>query len=223
MRPSCLVASWISRSSWIAVLLSTSMALAQTGPPPAPTYVSASDDAVFPAGGVGIGTPYGVVGGRLGAEIGYAGLAGGVGLVPFAWEPAFSLSASVYLVDRTQAVRPKLTGVYSNAVAVVAILDDGDPFDALYSKLYDGLAVYGGIDWRISKTSSICLDINVGAVFPTVGVDQVNEDHERIEEEFRSQGYVLREFSKARTFPFVSLGITLNPGRTLTRVLPGTR
>jgi len=192
-------------------------------PRPAPAvrhaaYVPAIESPIFVQAGAGVGIPYGTMGGRLALGSDHFSVDAGVGLVPFAWEPGFGIGGAIYLAGRTAPVRPKFSAVYSNAVAMIAILQSGS-LDALYSQLYDGLATYFGVDWRLGKTSSFCLDIGVGAVFPSAGIDAVKADFDRVRADYARRGYSLRGSSSPRSAPFVSFGLTFSPARAMKIVL----
>jgi hypothetical protein len=179
-------------------------------------YVSMSEAAASPAFGAGIGISYGLLGFRGGPEFARWSPCLGVGVVPIDWSLGITVSGTVFLTDRTKTVRPKITLAYSNAVAIAAVVVGDDIFDPAFSKTYSGLAGYFGIDWRITKRSTITLELGVGAVYPFEGIDQVNEDLKEAQERYLSQGYILEDTQEARSFPVFYLGLVYSPGRTMT-------
>ena len=102
---------------------------------------------------------------------------------------------------------------------MIVILEEGS-LDPEYSKLYGGLAAYLGVDWRLGRTSPFGIDLNVGAIFPSDGIDEVKDEFERVKKEHEDQGYQLDNMSEPRSFPFVSLGLTLCPARAMKLVMP---
>lgn len=165
--------------------------------------------------GTGLGVPYGIFGGKV--SLGTSLITGdiGLGLLPFAWEPGVSVSGAVHFGSQYAAVRPKLTLAYSNIVAASLLLEE-DSVDALYEETFSGIGIYGGMDWRLDKTSPFCIDLNIGWVFPFVGNSEIRERYDRAKADLRSQGYSLtgaEHLSLDR--PKVSLGITYAPQRSL--------
>jgi hypothetical protein len=163
--------------------------------------------------GLGIGVPYGVIGGKLalGNEQITADL--GLGLVPFAWSPCVSLSGVLHFGDRYAPVRPKITVSLSNATGVIALIDQAD-MEALYSKTYPGVGAYAGLDFRLGKTSPLGIDLNIGWVFPFAGNDAILKDYEEVRDRYVSEGYTLSDEKLSLNTPKFSIGITYSPKRS---------
>jgi outer membrane protein OmpA-like peptidoglycan-associated protein len=167
--------------------------------------------------GAGLGLPYGVIGGKLG--LGGDWLSGdvGFGIVPLSWQPAVSGSAVLYLANRNATVRPKFTFGYSNAAAALVILEDASGstgLDTIYDETFPGVGIYGGVDWRISKTAPFCLDLNIGWIFPKGGNKKIEDKYQEIVADLESQGYSVSAETLSLDTPKVSVGITYSPGRS---------
>jgi hypothetical protein len=216
-----LVVFWVSILSLVfntapPIAFGSSADTTQTEPPQTVyKYVSKSDATTFPILGAGIGIPYGIIGLRGGPEFARWSPTIGIGLVPFDWSAAFTVSGTVYFNDRTKTVRPKITLAYSNAAAIAVILNGDQLSDPLFSKVYSGFACYFGIDWRFTKQASYTLEIGIGGAFPLEGIDQVNDDLKEAQASYLSQGYIIEDYREATSFPVIYLGLVYNPGRTM--------
>jgi len=167
--------------------------------------------------GAGAGIPYGVLGGKLAVGGSRAMGEFGFGFVPLAWESALSAGAVLHLGSRWAPVRPKLTVTYSTAAAAIIILDNSfgsTSLDPLYKELFPGFGVYGGMDWRIGRSSTICLDLNVGWIFPNVGNHGVEERYWKAVEDLIGEGYSLQNEKLSLGTPKISAGITYSPWRS---------
>lgn len=200
----------------LVILFAMSMTLGftQTTTPFLPRYVPHDSAKMMWDIGCGIGVPYGTFGGKL--SIGTSQFTGdfGVGLLPFAWQPAFSLAGVVHFGNRYANVRPKLTATYSNVAAAILILESGGT-ETLFDETFSGIGVYLGVDWRLSKTSPLIIDLNIGWIFPAVGNDEIRKRNDEAIDDLRSRGYLVSETRLSLNTPKVSLGVAYALGRKL--------
>lgn len=164
--------------------------------------------------GAGAGVPYGTFGGKfsLGTELITGDI--GFGFLPFAWTPAFSFSGALHFGDRYANIRPKITLSYSNVAAAILILREGR-FDPLYDETFTGVGIYAGFDWRLSKTSPLCLDLNVGWIFPSAGNNEVEKKYNEVVNDIKSQGFITTYEKLNLDTPKISIGISYAPARSL--------
>ncbi len=197
------------------ITLNLPSAFAQsTGRGVSPLYVPRDSSAVMWSAGVGAGIPYGTFGGKFSMGTGLIAGDIGFGVFPFAWTPTISASGVLHFLDRYATVRPKATLTYSNVVAAILFLEENS-LDPLYDETFPGLAAYAGVDWRISKTSPICIDLNVGWTFPFEGNDEIKKKFDEVKYDLQSQGYVMTDEKINLETPKISIGITYSIGRSL--------
>ena len=197
------------------IILNLPSAFAQSsGTTASPLYVPRDTSKIMWSAGAGVGVPYGTFGGKfsLGTDLITGDI--GFGVFPFAWTPAISASGVLHFLDRYATVRPKITLTYSNVVAAILFLEENS-LDPLYDETFPGLAAYAGVDWRISKTSPLCIDLNVGWIFPFEGNDKIKEKFDRVKDDLQSQGYVMTDEKINLETPKISIGITYSIGRSL--------
>lgn len=208
----------------IPLCLVSTLALAQSPPPDSGRLYEPRDSTgAMWSIGAGMGLPYGLWGGKL--SVGGKRLTGelGAGVMPLAWEPILSGTAVLHFRDRCATIRPKLSVCYSSAAAVIVIFDesyDASPFDTVYDEYFPGFGIYGGIDWRLGRTSSMCLDLNIGWTFASVGNDEVLRRYEEIKADLIAAGYVSQWETISLDTPKISVGVTYSPGRSQRVVLP---
>jgi hypothetical protein len=171
--------------------------------------------------GAGFGVPYGVLGGKF--CIGDALVSGdvAVGIIPLAWDVSAAVGASLHLFDRYNAVVPRLTIQYTTTAAYNLILKQTNSFSSsststFYQEGFPGYAVLGGVDIRLGKSSEFFLTLNIGAVVPFVGVDEVEKKYNQKKAELVSQGYTMdTEVLSFNTFPKFAVGLNYVIGRSL--------
>ena len=199
----------------LLITLNLPSAVAQTsGTAISPLYVPRDTSKIMWNVGAGIGIPYGAFGGKL--SLGTDLITGdiGLGVLPFAWTSVISVSGVVHFLDRYSGVRPKITLTYSNVVGAILLLKENS-LDPLYDESFPGIATYAGLDWRLSKTSPLCIDLNIGWVFPFVGNDEIRRRYDEAVVDLKSRGYVLTQETIALDTPKISIGITYSLGRSL--------
>ena len=171
--------------------------------------------------GAGIGVPYGVIGGKF--SIGDALVSGdvAVGIIPLAWEISAAVGGSLHLFDRYNAVVPRLTIQYTTTAAYNLILKQTNAFSSsntstFYKEGFPGCAILGGVDIRLGKSSEFFLSLNIGAVVPFVGIDEVEKKYNQKKAELISQGYTLEsEVNSINNFPKFAVGLNYVIGRSL--------
>lgn len=198
----------------ILFLMSITYSFTQTTTPLLPRYVPEDSSKMMWEIGCGLGVPYGTIGGKF--SVGTSQFTGdiGVGMLPFAWQPAISVAGVVHFGNRYANVRPKLTAAYSNVAAAILILESGGT-ETIFDETFSGFGTYFGVDWRLSKTSPLVIDLNIGWVFPSVGNDEIRKRNDEALEDLRMRGYLLSETKLSLNTPKVSLGVTYAPGRKL--------
>lgn len=166
--------------------------------------------------GVGLGVPYGVLGGKV--ELGGSLATGfaGIGIVPIAWDPAVSIGGSVHFLDRYSTVRPKVSVCWSN-VTYANLIYNQDNLNVLYKETFPGLAVYAGVDWRPGESNNFEIDLNVGGVIPSTDLNEIKARYERQKDRLVSSGWSISSESSFGTFPKISVGVSYVIGRTLER------
>ena len=162
----------------------------------------------------GFGLPYGVIGGKVSVGTDHFTGDAGLGILPIAWSPSFSIGGTIYFKNRYDNIRPKLTAVYSNTAAAIIMYDSGS-LDLLYDETFPGIGAYCGVDWRISKTSPFCIDMNICFTFPFEGIDEVKRKYNEVKDDLEQQGYVMTDEKISLNTPKLSIGITYAPGRSL--------
>ena len=171
--------------------------------------------------GLGLGLPYGTIGGKISAGNSFLTGNVGFGILPFAWDLSTSFGATLSLLDRYSPVRIKVSGLWSNTVAAIIFINQSYgqstlSGDLLYKEEFPGFALYGGIDVRLGKTSPYFVEFQVGGIFPTVGLDEVKKRYDEKRDEMAVRGYVFqKEYISLRSFPFISVGINYVIGRSL--------
>jgi hypothetical protein len=202
----------------VLITLNVSSAFAQISKPTVPLrYVPRDSSQIFWNIGAGFGIPYGTIGGKFSSGANLITGEIGIGILPLAWTPAISLSSVVYFSGRYSAARPKITLCYSN-VAGAIVMFDIENFETLYDETFHGIGIYGGVDWRLSKTFPLCLDLNVGWVFPFVGNDEIRRKYDEVKEDLESRGYVGGEEMEGLGTPKISIGFNYAPGRSFKAV-----
>jgi hypothetical protein len=194
----------------VIIIMSLSSVVAQqVGASGSYQYVPRDSSKIVWNFGAGMGVPYGVFGAKI--SLGTRLITGdiGLGILPILWSPAISVSGVVYFRDQHAAIRPKITLAYSNIVSAAMILDQDspNPWETVYDETYPGIGVYGGVDWRLGKTSPFCIDLNIGWVFPSVGNDEIR------------RGYIFTDELSALDTPKVSIGLVYAPQRSLRFIL----
>lgn len=165
--------------------------------------------------GLGLGVPYGVFGSRFSVCTHIATLDVGFGILPFAWEPQFSAGVSLHIGNRYATVRPKLTAIFSTAVTAVWFLEEGS-FETIYDEIFPGIGTYFGFDYRLGKREKLCIDINVGWLFPFIGKDEVRRKWEEATNDLERRGYIVDGDSPPNlNTPKLSIGLTYSFGRSL--------
>jgi len=162
----------------------------------------------------GMGVPYAFIGGKILVGNKYVTGDFGLGMLPLAWTPAFSIGGACYFRDRYESIRPKISISYSTCAAAILILDQDD-MEPMYDEMFSGIGVYLGIDWRLSKTSPLCLDLNVGWVFPSVGNDEIERKYDEAVDDLRSRNIMITYEKLNLDTPKISVGISYAPARSL--------
>lgn len=200
----------------LAILLETliiSAVIAQTTETTLiPRYVPQDSTKIIWSIGAGIGVPYGVFGGKYSLGMDMISCDVGLGIVPISWTPALSVSGVIHFRDRYATIRPKFTFTFSNVVVATIIYDE--TYISLYDKTYAGIGVYGGLDYRTSKTSPFFLDLNIGWIFPFVDIDEVRRSYDKSKTDLIEQGYTIDKETISFDSPKISIGITYSPRRS---------
>lgn len=178
--------------------------------------------------GLGMGEYYG--GGTSGARFSAGGdllsFDFGLGWSPFlASGPRWDISSgiSVHLSKRYTPLRPKITAIYSTGGYTLNIMEKmtgTGPVEVLYQEVYQGMGILGGFDWRISKTSGLCVDFGMGFVCPFISCNELQQIYDEHIEDLELQGYeVEKSFGLTTVNPFefleISMGINYTFGRSL--------
>ena len=187
-----------------------------------PEYLPPADEQpVIVELGLGLGLPYGTIGGKI--SVGNSIVTGdiGLGMVPLSWDLSGSFGATLNLLDRYSPVRLKLSGLWSNSVCTIIFINQtfGQSLltgDVLYKEIFPGFAFYGGVDIRLGKTSPYCVEFRVGGISPTAGIGEIKKRYDSKREELQYRGYNFdKEYLSLRNFPFISAGINYVIGRSL--------
>lgn len=172
--------------------------------------------------GVGLGLPYGFLGGRIsmGNDI-FSGDVG-LGLVPISWDGSFSIGGTIHLLNRYSNVRPKITILWSNTAGYNLIYGKTSSHSTslfnlkvLYKEAFPGFGFYGGVDIKFGKTSNIFMDIIIGAISTDAGLDKQKERFNEETEELENHGWSLDSKVAPTYFPKFSIGIGYVIGRSL--------
>lgn len=190
-----------------------SSVFAQTGNFFIPKYVPRDSSKTLWEIGAGLGVPYGTFGGKY--SYGTEKFSGniGLGILPFSWTPAVSVSGVVHFRDRYESIRPKLTLTLSSMVAAILLLEEGS-MEPLYDETFSGLGVYAGADWRLGKTSPFGVDFNIGWVFPFVGNDEIMDRYDEAVGDLVSRGYGITDEEVSLDTVKFSVGVTYSFGRS---------
>lgn len=172
--------------------------------------------------GIGLGLPYGVLGGKisLGNDIISGDL--GLGLMPISWDGSFSIGGTIHLLDRYNNVRLKITGLWSNTAGYNLIYGQTSSYSGsisslkvLYKEAFPGFGFFGGLDIKFGKTSNMFIDLNIGVVNSAVGLDEQKKRLDNAAAKLKSQGWSLDSQVKPTNFPKISIGFGYVFGRSL--------
>ncbi len=148
--------------------------------------------------------------------LGWASLASGS-----RWD--LSPGVSVHLNERYTPLRPKITAIFSTTGYILNIMEKmtgTGPAEVLYQEIHQGMGIFGGFDWRISKTSKFCVDFGVGFVCPFISCNELQQIFDEHIEDLELQGYEVEKsfgLTTVNLFEFldISIGINYTFGRSL--------
>lgn len=179
------------RIATIIVLFLIAYTYAEEGDIPADNYP------YFYSIGLGIGPSYG--GGGIKGSFGYeyvsldlAGSYLGVGA-------GFNGGLTGYFSEKHSSVRPKLSAFYMN-YATIVIPEDIDIKDG---KMYPGIGIFGGVDFKLGRSSMFYVDTGIGYVHTFKKYDDIRK-------EWEEKGYMGNSFpdEPSRIRIFVGFGVS---------------
>lgn len=176
--------------------------------------------------GLGMGGYYGTVfAARFSAGGNLLSFDLGLGWAPLASGSRVDISpgVSVHLSKRYISLRPKITAIFSTTGYTLNIMEKmtGEgPAEVLYQEVHRGIGILGGFDWRVFKTSGLCVDFGVGFVYPFVSYNELKRRYDEHVEVLELQGYeVEKRLGMATVTPLdfldISIGINYAFGRSL--------
>ncbi|MDI6766341.1 MAG: hypothetical protein QME52_05905 [Bacteroidota bacterium] len=188
-----------------------------------PEYLPPLDESpIITELGIGLGLPYGFLGGRisLGTDIISGEL--GLGLVPISWDGSFSIGGTIHLLNRYDNVRPKITILWSNTAGYNLIYGQTSSYSSsisslkvLYKEAFPGFGFFGGLDIKFGKTSNMFIDLNIGAISTTIGLEEQKKRFAEEVKELESRGWSLDSKATPTYFPKISIGFGYVIGRSL--------
>lgn len=176
----------------------------------------AKDTPYILEGGLGIGLPYGALGGRgaIGIDMVMAEI--GIGTYPPYWKTCYSFGASLRLFDRYSWIRPKITGLYTSHAATLGYIveDDGETLEEI-NEFFPGFVALAGFDMRFARDAMWVVDFNVGWRFPAIGNSGVDKRNDEIFDYLLNKGYLLDKEARGWKNFTISIGFCFVIGRNL--------
>lgn len=157
--------------------------------------------------GCGLGIPYGFFGMKFSVHQNYIGGSLGLGIAPLPWVPSLSGSAYVFFNKSSKNFRPKATISLSNTAFMITF-NDQTTLMPIYKKVYPGVGIYVGGEYKFSAKQSFGLDFNIGYLnyfkSDSYLIDQYNNERTILENE----GYTITSEIKSIGHIKFSMGMT---------------
>ena len=181
------------KETLIALLLFSSLSFSKG------RYVPADEMPLFYSIGIGFGAPYALAG--FGTCIGNDFLSADMGFGYIGVGPSISGGFSGYFTRKHTGVRPKFSIYFMNFATIV--IPEGEK--ASNGEMYPGLGFFGGLDFRLGRTTPLCIDVGIGYV-------HTFKKFEDIKQEWFDKQYILdKDAAKVRGY----LGLRYSIGRKL--------
>jgi len=173
--------------------------------------------------GLGIGGYFGTVGSKISIGGDLVGIDLGFGVGPLAKgvTAAFCPGISVYFKKRYETLRPKMTIFYSNIGYTINVTEKmtGGSVNVLFQQNFPGMGAIIGVNWRLGKTSKICVDAGLGYVYPFKGYTEVKRIKDEQVQYWEQQGYEIEKMLGMGTvtaldFVNFAIGVSYAIGRS---------
>jgi hypothetical protein len=132
-----------------------------------------------------------------------------------------------YFRDRIKPLRPKLSLFCTRIAYTLNVMEemtiDASGFytaraEVLYQENFPGVTLLGGVDWSLGESGRLCLNLDLGYIYPFAGYAEIKQIKEDKVDELLTEGYMVEGtlgMNKVTALDFVdfSVGIGIALGR----------